>query len=132
MDNLTKDTNSLLKMALACKANQPEKMAQYLRCFIDEGVSICSQISMDGRKESILHICARYNAYQCLKQILDSGLVDVSTWNVECKTALRIAREAGNNRTAEVLENYPLNRIGAQGPLYNQQTAVLLVKPMFP
>jgi hypothetical protein len=118
-----KETTKTLAIHLAekCAENQPDAVCLLITACAKDPVSINAYyVSSNGRRETPLHICARIDAWVCAKHLLDSGVCDLLLWNDEGKTALRVARDNKCLRMIEVLENFPLNRLGVQGGVYNQ------------
>jgi len=125
--------NKTLAVHLAekCEENKPDAVQLLIAACGKDPSSINAYCaSSNGRRETPLHICARIDAWICAKHLLESGACDMLLWNNEGKTALRVARDNKSVRTTELLENFPLNRLGAQGGLYNQQVDTPLIAPL--
>lgn len=124
-------TTLAARLAQHCEENKPEHVKA---CLVQDGSgnSINSFVasSSTGRRETPLHICARTNAWMCAKHLLESGRCDLLLWNDQGKTALRVARDLKSDRVTELLENFALNRLGAQGGVYNQQVETPLLVPL--
>ena len=131
------DINMTLVARLAeqCEKNKPDEVDLLLKKCLEQdpsGISInaCVVSSSTGRRETALHICARTDAWMCAKHLMESGRCDMLLWNDQGKTPLRVARDCKSEQMIKLLENFALDRLSAQGGIYNQQVETPLLVPL--